>query len=175
MGMEIPELQYISITGKEKKARPPQTDVHPLHYTLQGQKRTRKCHEFNLKGFGAGGLVPLKFSHLPRNWLQGLPDYLTDREGRGTGSGSYGPGMSLESFSGVSLDNMADVSLNILGKRPSLEGNGDGTKRSAFETVPSDLIQARSGGKGLQRKRARHVLRGSITGYTVCYVYTVCS
>ena len=149
-----------SIIGKERKARPLQTDVHPLYYTLQGQKRSRKCHEFNLKGFGAGGLAPLKFSHLPRNWLQGLPDYLTDRDGRGAGSGAYGPGMSLESFPGVGLDNMEDVSLNILGKKRSLEDKGDGTKRSALETVPSDLIQARSGGKGFQRKRARHVLRG---------------
>ena len=43
-------------------------DSYPLLYSSKTKISKNKDAEYNAKGFGAGGLLPLTFSHLSRNW-----------------------------------------------------------------------------------------------------------
>lgn len=43
-------------------------DSYPLLYSSKMKISKNKDAEYNVKGFGAGGLPPLTFSHLSRNW-----------------------------------------------------------------------------------------------------------
>ena len=45
-------------------------DNYPLLYAAKKNTRfsRKKDADYNAKGFGAGGLLPLSFSHLNRNW-----------------------------------------------------------------------------------------------------------
>ena len=43
-------------------------DSYPLLYSSKIKIYKYKDMEYNMQGFGAGGLPPLYFSHLSRNW-----------------------------------------------------------------------------------------------------------
>ena len=182
---KLSHLVCFLITGsKRRKYQVVINDVHPLHYSFdkhRGRSSSEKA-EYDSKGFGAGGLAPLKFAHMPKNWVQGLPDFLTEGEllsgefiKTGSGSEVYRPGMGLSTLPRVNLQSHEEddgkSSLprpQTLGKRlpSSFEGNDCGgvsiKKKKKLGTVPtpSSSIQSHTGGKGLQRVRAKQVLRG---------------
>lgn len=149
------------------------TDEYPLPYNRDISRFKGKSVQFDSQGFGAGGLAPLMFSHLSKNWVQSLPDFLTEGELKlgefiqtQPGSDSYGPGMSLGIIPEVSLQS-EDEDTRPVRKRPHPfdtplnSAEFVQTKRQKFETVikPSTSITTRSGGKGFQRVRAKQVLK----------------
>jgi hypothetical protein len=162
---------------KRKKATPTPSstnDLHSLTYTLRNTRITTKiARKFNEQGFGAGGLPPLTFSHLPRNWCGS--SHRDEDDGGGMGIGecgmgvrngeggmewSYGPGMGLdagevdgeEGKEGGGEETSAPPHKRIcVGPRPH-------TQRVGVVHIPSHQIQRYSGGRGFTRVRSKRAL-----------------
>ncbi len=111
----------------------------------------------------------MKFAHLPKNWVQTLPDLLREvipimEESH---SDSYGPGMSLGRLPQVTIRSVEDGGSSLLvgtsRKRSGLLSNYEnGGKRRKVESVitSSSAIRPSTGGRGLQRMRAKQVVKG---------------
>ena len=172
-------LKVLIILGARSRSKKAKVvnDIHPLQYD-QSVRFAAKSKEFNSRGFGAGGLTPLKFAHLPKNWVQSLPDFLTEGElvlgnfmkGKSR-SDSYGPGMSLDKLPEVSLqsdqDGDSENPLPLSRKRSSsfLRHEAGSKRKKTVEPVitSSSAVKSFTGGKGLQRIRAKQVVRGMLT------------
>lgn len=82
-------------------------DDYSLPYSFAGKyKCIRSVKEINQLGFGAGGLPPLTFSHLGRNWCSFMggrsasfgPSDESEEEEEEEGGGFFGPGSELSSL-----------------------------------------------------------------------------
>ena len=147
---------HFNHTGLHPQKESEISDVHPLFYEAEGMRQVTKSKEFNSKGFGAGGLAPLTFSHLNRNWVQSLPDFLTHGElvlgefiSPETEPGPSGLGTSLKR--------------DLPHKRTQFaQSSKPNAKRKKVDTVTKSAaaVKSHTGGKGLQRIRAKQVLKG---------------
>jgi hypothetical protein len=172
-----PPVERTRPSKKRKKATPTPSstnDLHSLTYTLRNTRITTKiARKFNEQGFGAGGLPPLTFSHLPRNWCGS--SHRDEDDGGGMGIGecgmgvrngeggmewSYGPGMGLdagevdgeEGKEGGGEETSAPPHKRIcVGPRPH-------TQRVGVVHIPSHQIQRYSGGRGFTRVRSKRAL-----------------
>lgn len=154
--------------------------------------------EFNSKGFGGGGLPPLFFSHLSRNWAvthqsalsahqSALSAHHVDQEqGEGDADCYYGPGVELTDISGGwkgGVESSTDVGVALL----DLEGEGHDEEGEVEEEeeeeerrvqgpankkqrvlVPSSELKQHRGGRGQWRYRSRRGRDQSGKGQGMC-------
>ena len=176
-----------NLKSKAKKTPPTNTtttdDLHELPYDFRNQRTSSEVAKvYNRRGFGAGGLPPLTFSHLKRNWCylpsseikeDGMGRGIDDDDGMewgtsgmGTGEGgmewSYGPGMGIGTQQDASDVTNGDGESAPSRKRVS--GGSEPRPQVGVVKVPSHQIQRHSGGRGLKRKRTKKALQG------VCYI-----
>ena len=165
-------------------------DLHPLPYTLRNTHiSTKTARDFNKLGFGAGGLPPLAFSHLRRNWygvtyrekeeeVRGYGD-----EGSGMGTGECGMGIGNGEEGGMEWSYGPGMGLRAPGTlvgKDEEEGGGGGSegasappthkrvcldpkphpKSGGVVQIPSQQIQRYSGGRGFTRFRSKRALNG---------------
>ena len=162
------------------------SDHDPLPYMFQNKRILAKVAKaYNQKGFGAGGLSPLFFSHLKRNWYSvasrdtssGGMEHGDGTGGMGMGENgmewSYGPGMGLESpqLSFVPMEgeggergeeSEGGVRERVSGPPPLKKACFDSRPRLQGHVVqiPSHQVQRHSGGRGFQRSRTKKALEG---------------
>ena len=77
-------------------------DISPLPYNPLKTKSLKASKEFDTLGFGAGGLPPMAFSHLARNWTQMMPNS-TFGDVIAEDGGDYGPGVGLISLPWIEM------------------------------------------------------------------------
>ena len=145
-------------------------DVYPLEYHKSDPKKCRAKFD---SGFGAGGLHPLSYSHMAKNWISFAASKhstsvdLPVSSGKTDTGSTYGPGMELSMLPRVS-EETASKGRGESSKRPAPldeeTASGVASKRMRIETaiVPSDSIQAHTGGRGLQRNRPKMSQEGKI-------------
>ena len=145
-------------------------DTHPLPYTLSGKKSSEDYKRYNTMGFGAGGLPPLTFSHLSRNWSQHTPGATGEEVTGEVGSSSHR--LKLGSIPWVKMDTEYEEEAgqsSTQGDRHSsvLENLEDilqpPAKKPRTVTVPSSQIQKHSGGKGKERYRTKSRFKCFVT------------
>ena len=136
----------------------------------------KEYEDFNRRGFGAGGLNPLMFSHLNRNWgnttsqfnfrEKGSASSRCGKQGDGPDGKAYGPGMGLFSIPEADMQwSTTQEQSSEPGEVSKQAGRSQpppASKKPKLATVvvPTSEVKARSGGKGYQRVRARKALQG---------------
>lgn len=157
--------------GSEAEERSPHTnDLYPLPYK-SGRFGHEAVKQYNDLGFGAGGLPPLTFSHLSRNWSQltGI-GFTQDTEECEEGE-DYGPRVELSKLPWTEME--TDYHINEGMKQ---ENDGMGTteelpphpKRRKVMLqpaagarkvlVPSRSVRQHDGGRGKPRFRLKRAL-----------------
>ena len=144
-------------------------DVNALPYDFKNKRiSTEAVKAYNEKGFGAGGLPPLTFSHLKRNWCN-LPTWDNEEDGMEQDfeddgietSGmdwSYGPGMGF-----VTQQDTTDITSGKQEITPSQKRVCVDPKprpQAQVIQIPSHQIQRYSGGRGRKRIRTKKVVEG---------------
>lgn len=81
---------------KYPEVNPEENDTHPLLYYANKHttKSSSAAKNYNKKGFGAGGLPPLFFSHGSRNWNRRINHYSTFGDEATSTSSSVAPSKS---------------------------------------------------------------------------------
>ncbi len=124
-------------------------DVYALPYTASNQyKQVHQSKQLNNMGFGAGGLPPLTFSHLNRNWntLPSTSGSISTAVGDGASSEEeeegefFGPSNELSDLPWTSMepDDSSDEEGGAEGGPPNLGKGRKGSRR----------VQGREGGAG---------------------------
>ena len=163
-GKKILLLLFPLFAGSRSHFQSEGDDLCPLHYPV-GLREPAQVEEFNTRGFGAGGLPPLLFSHLSRNWIihplvvttplkghtPSPPPAAATSEGAWMGRG-YGPGVGLTDLPTGGLIE-GDV-LEVEG-----EGEGEGGEESPAKRVclmvPSSEVKQYQGGRGRERPQRK--------------------
>ena len=145
-------------------------DRHALPYVFQNKRlSSEQVKEYNQRGFGAGGLPPLTFSHLKRNWSQintsgvaeddGMEFGLNTGEVDGVewgptsmeqGQRGYGPGMGLGAgiFPRVDVESPASWEREAGGVRREGRSVEEVVKEKGVLAVKRPRLGSKSGARG---------------------------
>ncbi len=127
-------------------------DHSPLPYTVNSRlsRDPAFIESYNQRGFGGGGLPPLAFSHLHRNWATSGGHQVREPVGGVTPPPPchYGPGVELSGLPST-IEQMEGISEKE--EESADEGEGPPKKKRRVVMVPSSVVEQHSGGRGLKR------------------------
>ena len=154
-------------------------DTHALPYIVLGRASHRdKFREFNKRGFGAGGLPPLFFSHANRNWTQiigrtGKEPLPKLGEVQVVDGEVYGPGMGLAKLPQIEMHSGGGggrIELQGREERRVVEAGEAMVKRlkllgkpglkAGIVRVLGSQVKQHEGGRGQKRARVRRAIEG---------------
>ena len=124
------------------------------------------CHghiaikNFNSKGFGAGGVAPLTFSHLNRNWATTLPSFTIKAplgEELVLEGTQYGPGVSLPTRPGAREEDMRECSYSAVSVEEEVSGGEEFVREEGEEEerLPSSSSEEEDAEVGRKKKRQK--------------------
>lgn len=142
--------QFCLAGERGSKNDPATTDTHPLVYNhaddYMSARTTEWSTQFNQRGFGAGGLLPLLFSHSSRNW--GHHQISKSKSSSAKSHSKILPGVSLTELPYMDMENEVEEGESAPpSKRKKL------MSKSSYHvvTVPSNQVKKYEGGRGKKR------------------------